>query len=507
VIWTATLVANIGVWMYSAAAGWLMATLTANALMVSLVQVAATLPMFLLALPAGALADILDARRLLIVVEASIIVICVPFAVLVGMGLITPITLIAFTFLIEAASAMAAPAWQSIVPRLVPREELAPAIAANSVSVNISRALGPALGGILTAIFGMAAPFWVNAFSNLGSIGALLWWRPPKKAGDGLPAERIGGAMRAGMRYARNNRALRATFVRAFGFFLFGSAYWALLPLVARTQIAGGPQLYGMLLGAIGVGAIAGSFAMPRLKSWLGADGLVAAGQAGTAAALCLFAIAREPATALLAGVLAGACWIAAVASLNVSAQVALPEWVRARGLGMHVAVSFGTMALGSAMWGETANLAGLESAHFIAAAGALLAIPLTWACKLQQAAGLDLTPSMHWPTPLISDSIGGDDGPVLVSIEYRIDPKDRTEFIVAFDAVARQRRRDGGYAWGLFEDATDPERFVETFQVESWNEHLRQHERVTHADRAIEERVQRLAIGTPRVSHLIAAR
>ena len=319
-LWTATLIANIGVWMYSAAAGWLMATLTTDALMVSLVQVAATLPMFLFALPAGALADILDERRVLIVVEAGIIVICIPFAVLVGMGLVTPLTLIVFTFLIEAASAMAAPAWQSIVPRLVPREELQPAIAANSVSVNISRALGPALGGIVTAMFGLAAPFWANAFSNVGSIAALIWWRPRKKARDGLPAERIGGAMRAGIRYARNNRALRATFARAFGFFLFASAYWALLPLVARTQLSGGPQLYGMLLGAIGVGAIAGSFAMPRMRSRLGADGLVAAGQAGTAAALVLFAIAGEPATALAAGLLAGVCWIAAVASLNVSA-------------------------------------------------------------------------------------------------------------------------------------------------------------------------------------------
>lgn len=506
-MWTATLVANIGVWMYSAAAGWLMATLTTDALMVSLVQVAATLPMFLFALPAGALADIVDARRLLIVVEAAIIVICIPFAVLVGLDRINPVTLIAFTFLIEAASAMAAPAWQSIVPRLIPREELGPAIAANSVSINISRAIGPALGGVFTAAFGLAAPFWANAFSNVGSIGALLWWRPPRKPGDGLPAERIGGAMRAGLRYAHNNRALRATFVRAFGFFVFGSAYWALLPLVARTQLSGGPQLYGMLLGVIGVGAIAGVFAVPWIKSKLGADGLVAAGQAGTAGALVLFAIAGEPVTAVVAGFLAGACWIAAVASLNISAQVALPEWVRARGLAVHVAVSFGSMALGSAIWGETAQLVGLQGAHLIAAAGALLAIAITWGFKLQQAAGQDLTPSLHWPTPLAASSVAGDAGPVLVTIEYRIDPKDRAEFIAGFEAIESQRRRGGGYAWGLFEDTTDASRFVETFHVDSWNEHLRQHERVTQADRALEERVLRFVQGAPRVSHLITAK
>lgn len=313
--------------------------------------------------------------------------------------------------------------------------------------------------------------------------------------------------MRAGLRYAHNNGPLRATFVRAFGFFLFASAYWALLPLVTRTQLSAGPELYGMLLGAIGVGAIAGSFVMPRLNAHLGADGVVAAGQAGTALALVLFAMAREPAIALAAGLLAGLCWIAAVASLNVSAQVALPGWVRARGLAVNVAVSFGTMALGSAIWGEVANLAGLEMAHLIASAGALLAIPLAWGWKLQQGAGLDLTPSMHWPTPIVSDAIAGDDGPVMVSIEYRIDPADRAQFIAAFDAIARQRRRDGGYGWSLFEDAADPGRLVETFHVESWNEHLRQHERVTEADRALEERALRFARGEPRVTHLVTAR
>ena len=352
VLWTATVFANIGVWMYSAAAGWLMTELTIDPLMVSLVQVATSLPMFLFALPAGALADVVDRRRLLIVVEIAIVVVAAPFAALVALDLVTPLSLLLFTFVIEAGAAMAAPAWQSIVPLLVrSKEELPGAVTANSVGVNISRAIGPALGGVLASGLGVAAPFWVNAFSNVGSIAALLWWRPPAAARSRLPAQRLVSAMRSGIRYARNNPPLRATLLRAICFFIFASAYWALLPLVARSQIGGGATLYGVLLGAIGVGAIGGALILPRLKARLDADRVVLAATIGTAVALGLFGAAREPWSALIASLLAGACWIAAVSNINVSAQFALPEWVRGRGLAVYVTVFSGAMTLGSALW------------------------------------------------------------------------------------------------------------------------------------------------------------
>ena len=410
-------------------------------------------------------------------------------------------------FLISVFGALEAPAWQSIVPQLVPKQDLPPAVAANSVGVNISRAIGPALAGVIIAGFGIAAPFWLDAISNVGVIGVLLWWRSPQKHVDSMPAERFTSAIRTGFRYARHNRYLRATLARAVGFFLFASAYWALLPLVARSQIGGGPELYGALLGAIGVGAVGGAFVLPRLKARIGADMLVAAGEFGTAVTLVLFGLASEPILALAASVIAGISWIAVLVSLNVSAQYALPDWVRGRGLAMYVTVFFGTMTVGSMLWGQVASMAGLPLTHFIAAGGAIIAIPLTWHWKLHTGLGIDLTPSMHWPTPIVTQEVEDDRGPVLVTVEYRINLKDREAFLTALERLAHERRRDGAYSWGLFEDTAEEGRFLETFLVESWLEHLRQHKRVTNADRVLQEHVHHLVRDKPKVTHLIAAK
>jgi predicted MFS family arabinose efflux permease len=507
VLWTATVVSNIGGWMYSAASGWLMTNLNPDPFIVSMVQVATTLPMFLFALPAGALADIVDRRKFLIVAEIATTAVSAIFAAIVWFSLATPSSLLLFTFLIGAGGALTAPAWQSIVPQLVPKQDLHPAVAANSVGVNVSRAVGPALGGVMVAKLGIAAPFWLNAVSNLGIIAALLWWHPPHKGTRHLPVERFNSAIRTGFRHARNNPHLRATLIRGAAFFLFASAYWALLPLVARGQIAGGPDLYGFLLGAIGAGAVGGAFALPWLKARLGPDRLVAAGSIGTAVAMALFGLARDSVMGLSASVIAGVSWIAVLSSLNVSAQVALPEWVRGRGLAMFVTAFFGAISLGSAIWGQIAGMVGLSAAHFMAAAGALVAIPLTWRWKLQTGAGIDLTPSMHWPAPIVTHEVAQDRGPVLVTVEYRIDPQDREPFLTTLEKLGRERRRDGAYAWGVFEDAAVEGRMVETFLVESWLEHLRQHERVTNTDRVLQDSVHRFHTeGTPKVTHLIAS-
>ena len=507
VIWTATVVSNIGTWMYSAASGWLMTSLSADPLIVSMVQVATSLPMVLMALPAGALADIVDRRRLLLAAELATTLISALFALFVWLGVITPLIVLAFTFVISVCGVLTAPAWQAIVPQLVPKRELAPAITANSVGFNISRAIGPALGGAAIAGMGIAAPFWSNAISNIGVLGALLWWRPPKRIVNPLPAERLGSAMVAGMRYGWNNPHLRATLARAIGFFFFASAYWALLPLVARLRIAGGPELYGILLGAIGAGAVAGAFLLRRLKARIGPDRTVAAGTFGTAVALALFGIAQGAAIALVACIIAGMSWIIVLASLNVSAQVSLPEWVRGRGLAFYMTLAFGALTLGSAVWGKLGELLGLPIAHYIAAVGALGIIPLTRRWKLQTGAGVDLTPSSHWPVPVVTHELDHARGPVLVTVDYRINPHDRDAFLAALSELGRERRRDGAYAWGIFEDVAERGSFRETFFVESWLEHLRQHQRVTNADRLVQDAISRFQVaGEPKVSHFIAA-
>jgi MFS family permease len=506
VLWAVTVVSNIGTWMQNAAAGWLMTSLDPDPFTVSLVQVAGSLAMFVFALPAGALADIVDRRRLLISIQIGLAALVALFGVMVWMERVSPTSLLIFSFLAATGAALITPAWQSIVPQLVSPAHLQAAVALNSVGVNVSRAVGPALAGLIIAVWGLAAPYWLNALTALGVISGLVWWKPEQESTNRLPPERFNRAIQAGLRHARHNPHLRATLIRAAGVFLFASAYWALLPLVARDQVAGGPKLYGILLGAIGASAVAGAFLLPTLKRYLDADRLMAAGTLGTAIALALFGVARHPATALAASTVAGASWIAVLATVNVSAQVALPGWVRGRGLSIFGMVMFGGLTVGSAVWGKLASLAGLPATHLIAAAGALVTIPLLWRWKLQTGAGLDLTPSMHWPEVIPVQDVGADRGPVLVTVEYNIRPEDRVPFFAAVNKFADERRRDGAFEWNVFEDLSASGRFVETFLLDSWLDHLRQHRRVTGSDRGLQEAVNRFQVeGTPKVNHFIS--
>jgi MFS family permease len=506
VLWTATVVSNIGGWMYGAAASWLMTILNDDPFMVAMVQGVTSLPMFLFALPGGALADIIDKRRFILALEIAITVVSAFFAFLVSANAVTASILLLFIFLTTSFSALESPALQAIVPKLVPKQDLAAAVAINSVGINISRAIGPALAGVIILELGIAAPFWLDAFSNLGVILTIWWWQTGREPMPTLPTERFTSGIRTGFRYARNNAHLRATLARSVGFFLFASAYWALLPLVARDQISGGSETYGILLGAIGIGAVGWAFSLPMLKHKINANWIVVGSEIGTAASLVLFALASGPILAVVASLLAGISWIAALANFNVSAQVALPDWVRGRGLAMYVTVFFGTVTIGSALWGEVAALTNLRVALFVAAVGALLAIPLTWRWKLQADAGIDLSPSMHWPAPIVAGPIEPDAGPVLVTVQYRVAASNRDAFLLALEKLERERKRDGAYAWGVYEDIADPKKFVETFYVESWLEHLRQHKRVTNADRVLQEHIHRYVAEAPTVTHFVAA-
>ncbi|HEX4266640.1 MAG TPA: MFS transporter [Steroidobacteraceae bacterium] len=505
IVWVATVVSNVGGWVSSTASGWLMTSLNPDPLAVSLVQVMSNLPLFILALPAGALVDMVDQRRLLIVAELATMAASAVFAILVSTHLITPTSLLVMTALTSAAVAVSLPAWQTVVSQLVPKPELPAAVALDSVGINISRAVGPALGGFLVSAFGFGPPFWVDAFSNAGVLAALFRWRRPARAAASLPRERIGSALRVGLRHARYNPHLSATLIRAGTFFASASAYWALLPLATLRQASGGATLYGGLLGMIGAGAVAGALVLPRLKERLGADRLMAVCAAGTAVAMALFGVARGPGTFVLASALAGMSWIGAVSSLNISAQVALPEWVRGRGLAVFVTVMFGGLSLGGLLWGEVAALDGTSGALLAAAAVAALTIPITWRWKLQTGAGVDFTPSQPWPAPITTHEVEKDRGPVMATVEYRVAPENRARFIKAMYRYSRARRRDGAYDWRLFEDPAEDGKFVETFMSDSWLEHLRLHARVSKADRLQEAIVQRLLIGNSyKTTHLI---
>ena len=491
--------------MYDTASGWLMTTLDLNPFDVSMVHVATTLPMFLFTLPAGAIADIVDPRRMIIAVSYAIAALMVVFAALVSLDFASPLLLLLTTFVLSAAWSLNTPAWLSIVPLLVPKPEIPGAIAAHGVGYNISRTVGPALGGLVIMKLGLVAPFWIFVAANLAVIAALTWWRAPARQTASLPAERLSSAVRTGLRHAANNRLLWATLVRTLAVYPFTAAYWGLLPLIAR-RTGEGAEHYGLLLSAISIGAILGSLKHDKLRERLGPDRLVAVATILTASALTMFAFAHDLPVALAASVLAGVAWVTNLTCLYTSAQNVLPDWVRGRGLAIFLTVIFGTMTLCSAAWGDIAAKTGLPTALLLAAAGAIVAIPLTWRWKLQQDAALDLSPSQHWDMPQTHEEIDNDRGPVLVKIEYRIDPKDRAAFLRALDELGFERRRDGAFAWGIFEDASEFGRYEETYLIETWLELMHLRERVTNADRVLEDEIRDMLVAPPRIEFLIAA-
>lgn len=474
--------------MNDVGAGWLMTELSPSPLVVAAVQAATTLPIFLFALLAGAVADIFDRRGTLIAINSIKLVIVSALALTVAADAMTPALLLAFTFAIGTGAAFLAPAWQAIVPKLVPREELGPAIALNSMGINVSRAIGPALAGFFIVTIGLWFPFALNAFSFVVILIALIWWKPePEKVGM-LPHEHVRAAMMAGLRYARNSKPLKATLIRSGSFFLFASAFWAMLPLIAKNVLGGGPTLYGTLLASVGAGAVAGALVLPKVIKKLGQDRTVALGTLGTAVVLVVLAVVPSNVAAASAAAVAGVSWIAVLSSLNVSAQTAVPDWVRARGMSISLTVFFGSMSLGSLVWGQIASVSGIPTALLIAAAGAVLLIPISWGAKLGQGAEMDLAPSSHWPQPMVVAESAEERGPVMVQIAYDINTEHRADFVAAMSDLARARRRGGAYRWTLMQDATAPNRYVESWFEASWVDHLRHHERVSVEDKKIQD-------------------
>ena len=505
VLWVATVIGNTGSFIRDVASSWLVTDLSGAPAAVAMVQAAATLPIFLLAIPAGVLSDILDRRRFLIVIQLLLASVSIGLMLLSATGLQSVSSLVALTFLGGIGAALMAPTWQSIVPELVTRQELKSAVALNSLGINISRAIGPAVGGLILASFGAAITYATDVASYLFVIAALLWWRRAPGADDGL-SEKFAGAFRAGLRYARASRELHVVLLRAAVFFAFSSAVWALLPLVARNLLGGDAGFYGVLLGAVGAGAIGGALVMPRLRRLLSADGLLLAAALVTAVVMAGLSSAPPQWVAIILLLSLGAAWISALTTLNGAAQAILPNWVRGRALAVYLTVFNGAMTAGSLAWGAIAELLGVPATLLVGAAG-LVVVGVVFHLVKLPAGEADLVASNHWPEPLTASPIDNDRGPVLITIEYRVDPADRQGFTSALYRLSSERRRDGAYGWGVTEDTADAEIMVEWFFVESWAEHLRQHRRVSKADADLQQEVRKFHRGdaAPLVRHLLS--
>lgn len=493
--------------MHGVAATWLMTALTTSPVPVALLTTMANLPLLLVGLPAGALADIVDRRWLVLVTQLWMLLVAALLGAMAVFEWMTPGLLLGLTFLLSLGGALSAPAWQAIVPELVPRHELASAIALNSAGFNLARAIGPAIGGVIVASAGPAAVFLLNAASFLGIIFVIARWQPPRREQTVLP-ERVSSAVAAGLRFARYAPQLHAVVVRTAAFIFAASALWALLPVVATRQLGLGALGYGVMLGSIGLGAVGGAVVLPRLRARLSIDQLTVLLTVVFAAGLCVLATVRN--VLVLNGVLlaVGIAWLAINSLLNVTAQTSAPAWVQARALGVYLLVSQGGLAGGSALWGVVADQFGVAVA-LLAAAGLLVSGAVTaWRWRLDRDEAIDLRPAKHWPAPALAHEPAPHDGPVLVTVEYRVAEVHQAAFFEAMAAVQIIRLRDGATRWELFRDTADPERLVETFVVGSWAEHMRQHERVTIADRDLEERAQAFQQpgSTPIVTHFVAA-
>ncbi|MGE3317823.1 MAG: MFS transporter [Candidatus Berkiella sp.] len=505
VLWLATLFSNVGTWMQNAAAGWLMTELTSSPLLISLVQTATVLPLFLFAFPAGSLADIIDKRKIIIWVQVTLTIIMMILSFLVYRHNINPAWLLFFTFLAGTGAAIIYPSWQSIVLEIIERKEIPKAVTLNGISMNLSRAIGPAITGIIIALAGIASPFLFNALSNIGIIAALIWWKPSKKPPSKHPAEQFFSSMKLGLRHAFANIRLRASIVRGSGFLIFASCYWALLPVVATAQIKSGPTFYGFLLGMIGVGAITGSFILPGIKTKYNADQIVSIGTVGTAISLLLFGATHQPLVGLIASFIAGICWIMILPTIASLAQMSLPEWIRGRGIALYSTIQFGSMALGSILWGKIANFAGVSNTHYISAFTILLTLLLTRSWQLHRDNDIDVTPSKHWLDPSIAVPIENKDGPVLVTAKYVVNLHNRNNFIKDMQIIKRQRLKTGAYVWQLFEDVEKPNIFFEVFYVETWLEHLRQHERTIKHDLITRDKIRSYLEHNVEITHYIS--
>lgn len=507
-LWLVWLASNICMWMNDVAAAWLMTSLTTSPVWVALVQTAATMPVFLFGLPSGALADIVDRRRFYITTQFWVASVALLLCATVLTGTVTPPLLLLLTFANGIGLAMRWPVYSAVVPELIPRAQLPAALALNGITMNASRIVGPLLAGALIASIGSAAVFVLNAVLSLASAFMLMRWKREHKP-DPLGRQRLWSAMRVGVQFVRQSPRLKAVLLRIALFFFHSTALIALLPLVARGLQGGDAATFTVLLASMGMGAIATAFLMPRLRQLLARDQVVLYGTLLQSGATLVIAFASNVAVAVPAMFVAGMAWIATANSLSVSAQLALPDWVRARGMSIYQMAIMGASAFGAGLWGQVAALGTVQLSLLVAALTGGTAMWLATRFVVDLQIEEDLSPSHALPVPVAAQPPAT--GHVLVSIDYRIDPTRAADFERVMQDSRRSRLAQGALEWHLLRDISDPGHYTEQIVDESWTEHLRRFDRVTSADIALRERklafhleeapprVTRYAIDTPR--------
>jgi MFS family permease len=504
-VWIGNLCAGLGTWLQNTGAGWLMTDLAPEPAMVAAVNAATTLPIFLFALPAGALADIIDRRLFLIGAITVQAIAAVILAALTIAGLTGPWTLLVFTFLIGVGNAMSMPAWAATTSELVSREELPQAVALHGMAFNGARAIGPAIGGVVLATVGAWACFAVNAVSYLPLIGAFATWK--RDTGAGASRESFLSAVRAGIRYVGATPPFQRLMIRAALLFAFASAPWALLPLIVRERLASGPETFGLLLGAMGVGAVLGGLVLPRIRALMRPDWVVASGGLLASAGILALGLGRHPLVAAGGMFAYGIVWITAIATLQVAAQLSLPSWVRARALSLYQVAFFGALAGGTLLWGWAGEVWGIAPAMSAAAAGGAVAALVGLRVRLpaaDAASALPAGPGLAVPLPRAATTASAERGPVVVTIRYAV-PKEKTRsFLRLMEEVGRCRRRDGAFAWQVLEDMQAGGIWVEMFALERWGDYPRHAARITAAEAALFDRVAGLHQGdAPPETHL----
>lgn len=506
-VWFASLASNFGGLIQAVGASWLMTSIAASADLVALVQASTTLPVMLFSLAAGAIADNYDRRRIMLTAQFFMFAVSIGLALFSWFGWLTPWTLLAFTFLIGCGTALNNPAWQSSVGDMVPRQDVPAAVTLNSVAFNIARSVGPAIGGAIVAASGAFAAFAINAVSYVALLAVLWRWTPPKVERL-LPRETLWIAMSAGLRYVAMSPNIRSVILRAFAFGFGGIVVLALLPLIARDLVKGGPLVFGVLLGAFGAGAVAGAFLSARLRRMLTTEALVRLTFAAFAVAVAVMAASTSLWLTMLALCVTGGSWVMTLSTFNATVQLSAPRWVVGRALALYQMGAFGGMALGSWVWGRAILHIGTEQTLLVAAFTLLAGAALGLRYALPPLEALNLDPLSRWREPKVAVDIEPRSGPVIVTIEYIIAEEDVVAFLGAMAERRRIRRRDGARHWVLLRDLTNAELWIERYDSPTWVEYVRQNQRVTQADAEIGERVRALHKGpVPPVVHRMIER